>query len=893
MKHKISDGLSVLSTKIQMPSISDLRIAIASVILCAFAASHSIQAQQYPGTQPVEQNCSANQLDPTACSAQDLNSSDMSGQTDSRKRLDQNGLGNTNAGQGRLTSDTPGVRPTYNDTEKLDQSNSDLTRSPRRLPPEPPTEFQKFVFSSTGQSLPVFGMKLFEDVPSTFAPLDLAPIPADFVIGPGDELRIRVWGQVNLESNLKVDRSGEIYLPSVGPIHVAGLPFDQLEGHLRTAIGRIYRNFSLTADMGRTRAIQVYVTGQARRPGVYTISSLSTLLDALFAGGGCSVQGSLRHIQLRREGKLLSELDVYDVLTKGDKTGDVKLQSGDVVFIPAVGTQVALSGSIRNPGIYELREGETVSQLLGFAGGVTAVASQAQVQIEHISDRKDRRAERVSIDQAGLKTPLGNGDLVHVFPMSPAYRDTVTLRGNTANSGRFAWHPGMHVSELIPDKESLLTRGYWWHRARLGMPGPEFLSADELQSQNRAGSAMNRQDRDPDNSMQTQGSQNNPSGRYERSEPLPQGRDSASQSPEDGRTPSSTGRRASGGSTLGAQQHNSNNWPWGSIRKTEVNIAVPEIDWNYAVVERLNRDSLKTELIPFDLGKVVQDHDSAQDIELQAGDVVTVFSEADIRLPIAQQSKLIKLEGEFAHPGTYSAQPGESLRALVQRAGGVSLNAYLYGSEFDRESVRAVQQSRIDEYVDSLEVQVRRSDLEMKSSAVSSAQDLAAGTAARSTEDQMIERLRQVRATGRMVLEFTPSSIQVAEIPEILLENGDVFVVPSRPANVNVIGAVYNQNSFLFKSERRSEEYLRLAGGPTRSADFSHSFIIRADGEVLSRKRGGSLWRDSFLSTRLFPGDTIVVPEKTFKVSALRGVLDWTQVFSQLALGAAAIRVLR
>jgi protein involved in polysaccharide export with SLBB domain len=179
----------------------------------------------------------------------------------------------------------------------------------QELASEPPTEFQRFIESTTGQILPIFGVQLFRSVPSTFAPLDLAPVPLDYRIGPGDELRIRVWGQVSFQVNVRVDRSGEIFLPQVGPVHVANLLFSDLDGHLRGAIGRVYHNFDLTADVGQIRAIQVYVTGQARRPGVYTISSLSTLVDALFASGGPSSQGSMRHIQLRRGGALVTDFD--------------------------------------------------------------------------------------------------------------------------------------------------------------------------------------------------------------------------------------------------------------------------------------------------------------------------------------------------------------------------------------------------------------------------------------------------------------------------------------------------------------------------------------------------------------------------------------------------------
>jgi len=724
----------------------------------------------------------------------------------------------------------------YSDIEQL--SRQVVARNQAPLAPEPLTEFQQFVASTTGQTLPIFGADLFRSVPSTFAPLEMTPVPLDFVLGPGDELRIRVWGQVNFQANLRIDRSGDIFLPQIGPVHVAGMPFSALDAHLRDAVGRVYHNFNLTADVGQIRAIQVYVSGQARRPGVYTVSSLSTLVDTLFASGGPSVQGSMRHIQLRRGSTMVTEFDLYDLLIHGDKSKDVKLQSGDVIFISPAGPQVAVTGSVRNPAIYELRADELLSGLLTDAGGVTSVAAEARVSIERVEDHRDRHAMEVAYDASGLATPMADGDLVRVYSIVPLYRKTVILRGNTANPGRFAWHPGMHISDLIPDKESLITRNYWWKRAQLGLPGPEQAEA-------------------PGQSIQTLSAQ-----------------------------------QRMGSTSLAAAQTSTAAQVPAPAQRTEVSALAPEIDWNFAVIERLDQETLKNIVIPFDLGKLVLQHDASQDLELQPGDVVSIFSEADIRVPIAQQTKLVRLDGEFVHAGVYTVQLGETLRHLVERAGGLTPNAYLYGSEFTRESTRAIQQARIDEYVQSISMEIQRSNLAMAASAANSAQDLSSGAAAQSSERDILASLRQIRATGRIVLKFTAGSSGVNSLPDITMEDLDRFVVPPIPATVNVVGAVYDQNSFLYTRGRKAGTYLHLAGGPNRNADRRHEFIIRAGGEVVSRDASNDPWGNSFNSLRINPGDTIVVPEKTFKPSALRGVIDWSQMFSQFALGAAALSVI-
>jgi protein involved in polysaccharide export with SLBB domain len=447
----------------------------------------------------------------------------------------------------------------------------------------------------------------------------------------------------------------------------------------------------------------------------------------------------MRHIELRRGSTVVTDFDLYNLLTNGDKSRDMKLQSGDVIFIPPAGAQVAVTGSVRVPAIYELRANESLASLIADAGGVSAIAAEARVSIERIEDHRDRHAMEVAYDASGLATPLMDGDLIHVFSIAPAYRKTVTLRGNTTNPGRFAWHPGMHISDLIPDKESLITRNYWWKRSQLGLLIPEYEPtpgfANMRQPAENNSVTLKPPPQDNTNGSNQPGLQQDQSGLQQDQSAFQQGQNLDAQ-------------QRAGSSSLAAQQIPLIGRALPPSQRTEVKILAPEIDWNFALVERLDPETLKTTLIPFDLGKLVLQHDASQDLELQAGDVVSIFSEADIRIPIAEQTKLVRLEGEFVHAGVYTAQPGETLRHLVERAGGLTPNAYLYASEFTRESTRAVQQIRIDEYVQSLDMSIQRSNLAMAASPVSSSQDLASGTAAQSSERELLARLRQIRATG-------------------------------------------------------------------------------------------------------------------------------------------------
>ena len=357
------------------------------------------------------------------------------------------------------------------------QQMQDLNTVEPKLPLDSPTEFQNMVANATGKMLPIYGAKLFRNPPSTFAPLNMVPVTPDYVVGPGDEIQVQIWGQVTLNGRFMVDRMGNVFIPQVGTLHVAGLKFMQLQDSLKNQISRVFRNFDLNVNMGQLRSIQVFVVGQARRPGNYTISSLSTLVNALFVTGGPTPQGSVRHIQLKRGGQVIVDFDLYDLLLHGDKSKDVQLLPGDVIFIPSVGPQVALTGSVNEPGIYELKTAgsTTVGEMIELAGGLTNVAAGEKIRLERVSEGRGRSFLELGIDAQGKATVLQDGDILSMIAIPNQYKDAVTLRGNVANPGRYTWKPGMRVKDLIPDKDALITRDYWLKRAELGQPGLTFI----------------------------------------------------------------------------------------------------------------------------------------------------------------------------------------------------------------------------------------------------------------------------------------------------------------------------------------------------------------------------------------------------------------------------------
>ncbi|MGH9688559.1 MAG: SLBB domain-containing protein, partial [Candidatus Acidiferrales bacterium] len=562
--------------------------------------------------------------------------------------------------------------------------------------PQPPTQFQLMVANSVGRMLPIYGSSLFRQPPSTFAPLLNVPVPANYVIGPGDELYVQIWGQINVELRASVDRDGAIYIPKVGSITVAGVQYKDLNEFLRQQIARIYRNFDVAVTLGKLRSIDVYVTGDARAPGRYTISSLSTLVNAVFATGGPSRAGSMRHVELKRDGALIADFDLYDLLLKGDKSNDVQLLPGDVIYIPPVGPQIAVSGSVNVPAIYELRnDQDSLAGAIALAGGLNEVADATRLTIERIDKHEVRSVVEYSFGQAAREQVKG-GDIIHILSIVPRFDNAVTLRGNVANPGRYPWHQGMRVRDLIPNKEMLLTRDYWraennlvngtatdygptpQQRQRMGLHGrPE--------NRNNSGSTL------PEEQGQT---------------PVQSENDTANwNAPSDYQT--STGEATQLPSSQKAGTSATQTRITSSRLRNEVKLVAPEINWDYAVIQRLDPVDLSTRLIPFSLRKAVLEDDPGANLALEPGDIVTIFSQKDIAVPETEQTIFVRVEGEVKVPGVYRVKHGQTLQDLLRLAGGLTPNAYLYGAQFTRESARLDQQAALDRTASQMEQQVQ------------------------------------------------------------------------------------------------------------------------------------------------------------------------------------------
>jgi polysaccharide export outer membrane protein len=456
------------------------------------------------------------------------------------------------------------------------------------------------------------------------------------------------------------------------------------------------------------------------------------------------------------------------------------------------------------------------------------------------------------------------------------------LRGNVANPGRYSWKPGMRVRDLIPDAQALLTRRYWLNRAAIvnGRATEYPLRTEDL----------------PDNAAGMNSPSGNGAASADRSNSVngisdgmdPSNRTMALDAINDQGTSAPGSPRTSNGSSSGNQRSSAT-----EANSNTRNVAedlrryAPEINWDYAIIQRVNPVDLTSKLLWISPRKAILERDDGSNLELQAGDIVTIFSQRDISVPKNERSQYVIVEGEVMRPGVYKLEVNETLHSVLQRAGGLTPNAYVYGSQLTRESAREDQQKSLNELANMLEVQMRQS-------AVSIAASSQAGEAPQmlAAQEGIIAQLKNTRASGRVALPVEPKDKTLTDFPDMVLEDSDRLIIPHTPSTVSVVGDVYNPGSFIFQPRNSVEGYLDAAGKGKPQSDLRHAFVLRANGVVVAANNVNGLFvGPKFAHLRLYPGDQIVVPYKLPTGAFVRGLRDWTQISSQLALTAAALAV--
>ena len=810
--------------------------------------------------------------------AQSLSPQDLNGLKSS---LGMGGLGlGASSGGGNFfssgsTSSTVLALPSnINDEELADSSKKE---SAKKIAPLPPNEFQKYVLEVTGRAYPLYGADFFEN--TRYAMLQQqSPVSDDYVLGPGDQLLISVWGSTSGETNATLDRSGEIVIPKLGTLKLAGVKASQAQASVKALFNKYYKDIDVSVSLGKLRKITVFVVGQSRFPGSYQLSSQATLTSALFASGGPNASGSIRRVQLKRNGAVLSELDLYAFLGNGDKTSDVRLQDGDVIFYPQAAGHMAFVGKVNAPAVFEIKNSqETVAYFLSLAGGLPIVADPRRANIERLAPDKDqpRRIEDLTLDEAGLKKLIQNGDVVSVGQIVPEMANAITLRGNVAQTSRTSFKPGMRISDVISQKTLLISPDSVRKQNEVLFDSFEQERSARFRARVPLDLAMERLAEQQDKSQVT------------------------TQEKSQDRSPEKTNLFALMDAVPAAKSDKKEKSPFITDETVVDRIGglLEDVNLDYAVIERINRSELKVSVIPFNLGKVLANPKDADNFELQAGDVITVFSVKDLRVPISRRQVFVRIEGEVNRPGVYQVAPGEGLTQLIQMAGGITADAYLFGAAFYREEVKKSQQENLSKLL-------RRIESESSGAFAQAAQSVGASSdpgvvqakiaALKQSQQQSIDRARSLKPEGRISLGLPANSAEnVYKLPAIRLSQGDKLYIPSRPDFVYIFGSVNTESALIYKEDLTVADYIQLAGSGM-SADKAGIILMRADGSAVTNQ---SSWRNEVMSTKVMPGDTIVMPEKLDRESGwsvlVRNTKDFTQILYQLGLGAAAIKTLR
>lgn len=736
-------------------------------------------------------------------------------------------------------------------------------------PPVIPNAFQRNVQIRTGVMFEQYGYSFFNQ-PNTYTPVSNVPVDDNYTIGPGDEVSIRGWGSINVDYTATVASDGTIFIPKVGTFNITGVKAKSLNSYLTSKFGSVFKKFDITANVSKIRLIQVNVAGYAQVPGTYTLSSLTTLSNAIFAVGGPGSNGSLRHVELRRNGVTIKDFDMYQVLLKGNSLDDVRLLPGDIIYFKPKGNEVAIYDGVKFPAIYEAKSNETVDDILKFAGGTSFDNSKTKVVVEHTVDNKIIANDYSYQD--GLKQVVGDADIVFFMLANKQYDQTVVLIGNVANPTRVKYHDGLTVQDVIPNKEALLTSSFWNSYSYNTYGKDHVLNQTGLEkSINRAGSNVAGYS----STMGLAASKN-------------QSYDSTS----------SINDRAIGYSNLVGGEST-------AIRKANnqsvfsnqdnllvagpINIPEANINWNYASIIRIDPKDYSSHVIAFDLAKAI-DGDPDNNIKLQAGDVINILSSKDVRNPLDYFPVFVFVDGEVKKPGVYEMMAGESLIDVISRAGGLTSKAYLFGMEVDRVSVQSKQQVVLNQMLD----QAQQSLLSQSASAgVNAVSPVQLQMQAQTLQQQqaLIEKMRQIKPAGRVVLKIKNNNATLNDLPHFVMENADTVYIPPRPNTVDVIGQVYNPSTFNYEKSLTISDYIEQAGTENEFADISHEYVLQANGILYSRKQAG--WFGSFAGRGLNPGDTIIVPQLVQFGSTLQNVMNWTQILANFGTSAAAIQVFK
>jgi len=737
---------------------------------------------------------------------------------------------------------------------------------------------------SGGEGLKPFGYDLFEGVPSTFAPVTDIQVPIDYVVGPGDTLNIQLFGNESSKYELTVGRDGRINFPKLGPILVSGMTFDEARETIEQRVAKQLIGTRISVTMGDLRSIRVFVLGEAEKPGSYTVSGLSTMTNALFVSGGVKKIGSLRNIELKRNGSLVTTLDLYDLLLRGDTRGDRQLMPGDVIFIPPIGNTVSVYGAVRRPAIYELRSEKTVEQAIGLAGGLLPDADAKKGQLERILPSRLREMQNVDLSgAAGRATVLANGDKLKIPEIRPTLENSVTLSGYVYRPGHFEYRAGLRLSDVLNSFDELKPEAdIHYIMIRREVPPEErieVLSADLKRALAAPGAGADPELRPRDEIIVF----NLSSNRDRILEPIL--RDLALQATPDKpeQVVSIDGRvKVPGKYPLEPAMHVSDLIRAGGSLEDAAYRGQAELT-RYVVVDG---DARQTELVTVNLAAIRRGEPGA-DLGLKPYDSLVIKP-----IPLWAEPGSIEVAGEVRFPGKYPIHQGETLHSVLQRAGGFTDLAFPYGAVFVREELKKREKDQLELLANRLQTDLAA--LSLQAITASAATNSGAGANAGQglvVGQQLLAQLRETKPVGRLVIDVEGVLKGRPGGPDdVLLRDGDKLVVPKKTQEITILGEVQSPTSHVYEAGLTRSDYIAKSGGVTQKADKNRIYVVRANGDVVTGGRTG--WFRRSQSFEMRPGDTIVVPLDTERVRALPLWTAVTTIMYNLAIAVLALHSL-
>jgi len=764
-------------------------------------------------------------------------------------------------------------------------------------------------YQAISTALRLFGSDFFRDAAvRVLTDRKDIPVPLQYVIGPGDEVKILLWGRVNAQYNLTVDRDGKITIPNVGPIFVAGMTFEDMSKNLIKQSEQIV-GANIDVSMGSLKTIPVFVLGDVRRPGAYTIGSFATVTDALLIAGGPSPIGSLRRVQLKRKDKLITTFDLYDLLLKGDKSHDTMLQAGDIVFVPVTGPLVGIAGNVKRPAIYELKDKHDLQQVIDYAGGIIPTAYTQQIQLERIV----RGEKQIVLDindknlEKAVNVPVQDADLVKVFSITDADVNAVYLNGNLKRPGKYEWKQGLTVKDLLGNPEDYLPETYFEYALikRLNPPSKEpvlipfNLGRMLFKADPESNVALQPLDQVfvfskwffKDKPQFTVTGEVRKGGRFELSGNvhvkdaiLAAGgltRDASLKKGEIIRIDEQRDHQSLYFNVSGAVAGNAGD---NLVLQDEDQVIIHSVkEEKYAKTVSIDGDVLKPGSYPYTEGMTVKD------LVFRAGNVLesAYREQAEIlyqsiedgrtakyllknfnlgkalegdpannvklnpydRVMIKQMTdwrreEYVQVRGEVRYPGRYAIRKGEKLSSVIERAGGFTPEAYLRAAIFKRERVREVQQAGLEEMANRMERELLAQGSMGVSTSLSDS-EVKAKEVELLQKKKFIDTIRNLKATGRLTIHLSHMRVMRASEFDLELEDGDSLFVPQKNNIVNVMGSVMSQASYVYLDRLSSNDYIDLAGGYSNYASESETFVLKADGSARRLGSGPVGWSEN------------------------------------------------